>query len=129
MRPISKIVRRIDHWLNMKTKQQAISAIFDIFNQRHVFYHFLKFLKPYWLHQSVVFVLMILGTVSSLAFPYIMKIIIDDVFPDKDYELLIFILLLLLGHYSGQYHHWFLFKLFICMDKQSHYAGYKKPSF
>ncbi len=97
MRPISKIVRRIDHWLNMKTKQQAISAIFDIFNQRHVFYHFLKFLKPYWLHQSVVFVLMILGTVSSLAFPYIMKIIIDDVFPDKDYELLIFILLLLLG--------------------------------
>ncbi len=40
---------------------------------------------------------MVLGTVSSLAFPYIMKIVIDDVFPDKDYELLIFILLLLLG--------------------------------
>ena len=40
---------------------------------------------------------MILGTVSSLAFPYIMKIIIDDVFPNEDYELLIWILLLLLG--------------------------------
>ena len=74
-----------------------LSATFDIFNQRQVFYHFLKFLKPYWVHQSIVFVLMILGTVSSLAFPYIMKIVIDDVFPNEDYELLIFILLLLLG--------------------------------
>ena len=81
----------------MKDKPQVISAISNISKQRHVFYHFLKFLKPYWVHESVVFVLMILGTVSSLAFPYIMKIIIDDVFPNKDYELLIFILLLLLG--------------------------------
>ena len=81
----------------MKNKQQVISAIFNLSKQRHVFYHFLKFLKPYWIQESVVFVLMILGTVSSLAFPYIMKIIIDDVFPNKDYELLIFILLLLLG--------------------------------
>ena len=81
----------------MKDKQQVISAISNISKQRHVFYHFLKFLKPYWVHESVVFVFMILGTISSLAFPYIMKIIIDDVFPNKDYELLIFILLLLLG--------------------------------
>ena len=81
----------------MKNKQPVISAISNISKQRHVFYHFLKFLKPYWIQESVVFVLMILGTVSSLAFPYIMKIIIDDVFPNKDYELLIFILLLLLG--------------------------------
>ena len=81
----------------MKEKPQVISAISNISKQRHVFYHFLKFLKPYWVHESVVFVLMILGTVSSLAFPYIMKIVIDDVFPNKDYELLIFILLLLLG--------------------------------
>ena len=81
----------------MKDKQQVISAISNISKQRHVFYHFLKFLKPYWVHESVVFVLMVLGTVSSLAFPYIMKIIIDDIFPNKDYELLIFILLLLLG--------------------------------
>ena len=81
----------------MKNKQQVISAIFNISKQRYVFYHFLKFLKPYWVHESVVFVLMILGTVSSLAFPYIMKIIIDDVFPNKDYELLIFILFFLLG--------------------------------
>ena len=81
----------------MKDKQQVISAISNISKQRHVFYHFLKFLRPYWIHESVVFVLMILGTISSLAFPYIMKIIIDDVFPNKDYELLIFILLLLLG--------------------------------
>ena len=81
----------------MKNKQPVISAISNISKQRHVFYHFLKFLKPYWIQESVVFVLMILGTVSSLAFPYIIKIIIDDVFPNKDYELLIFILLLLLG--------------------------------
>ena len=90
---ISLFISRV----NMKNTQQVISAIFNISKQRHVFYHFLKFLKPYWVHQSIVFVLMILGTVSSLAFPYIMKIIIDDVFPNKDYELLIFILLLLLG--------------------------------
>ena len=83
--------------VNMKNKQQVISAIFNLSKQRHVFYHFIKFLKPYWVHQSIVFVLMVLGTVSSLAFPYIMKIIIDDVFPNEDYELLIFILLLLLG--------------------------------
>ena len=81
----------------MKNKQQVISAIINLSKQRHVFYYFLKFLKPYWMQESVVFVLMILGTISSLAFPYIMKIIIDDVFPNKDYELLIFILLLLLG--------------------------------
>ncbi len=81
----------------MKNKQYVISAIFDIFKQRHVFYYFSKFLKPYWVHQSIVFILMVLGTVSSLAFPYIMKIIIDDVFPNKDYDLLIWILLLLLG--------------------------------
>ena len=81
----------------MQNKQQVISAIFNLSKQRHVFYYFLKFLKPYWVHQSIVFILMVLGTVSSLAFPYIMKIIIDDVFPNKDYELLIFILLLLLG--------------------------------
>ena len=85
----------------MKNKQYVISAIFGIFKQRHVFYHFLKFLKPYWIYQSVVFVLMIIGTVSSLAFPYIMKIIIDDVFPNKDYELLISLLLLLLGITAG----------------------------
>ena len=81
----------------MKNIQQVISAIFNVSKQRHVFYYFLKFLRPYWVHQSIVFVLMILGTVSSLAFPYIMKIIIDEVFPNKDYELLIWILLLLLG--------------------------------
>ena len=81
----------------MKNKRHVISAIFNLSKQRHVFYHFLKFLKPYWVHESVVLVLMILGTVSSLAFPYIMKIIIDDVFPNKDYDLLIWVLLLLLG--------------------------------
>ena len=79
----------------MKNKRHNISK------QRQVFYHFLKFLKPYWVHESVVFALMILGTISSLAFPYIMKIIIDDVFPNKDYELLIFILFLLLGVTAG----------------------------
>ena len=57
----------------MKDKQQVISAIFNVSKQRHVFYYFLKFLKPYWVHESVVFVLMILGTVSSLAFPYIIE--------------------------------------------------------
>ena len=83
--------------INMKNKQQIISAIFNLSNQRHIFYYFLKFLKPYWIQESIVFILMVLETVSSLAFPYILKIIIDDVFPNKDYELLIFILFVLLG--------------------------------
>ena len=82
----------------MKKKiNKAISSVFKITKHRPIFFHFFIFLKPYWVQESVVFVLMILGTVSSLAFPYIMKVIIDDVFPSKDYELLIFVLLVLLG--------------------------------
>ncbi len=40
---------------------------------------------------------MILSSLSSLAFPYIMKIIIDTVFPQKDFNLLVKIIFILLG--------------------------------
>ncbi|MFV0591514.1 MAG: ABC transporter ATP-binding protein [Draconibacterium sp.] len=58
---------------------------------------FLLYLKPYWFKESVLFVLMLLGSLAGLASPYILKLIIDKVFPSKDYEYLIRILVVLFG--------------------------------
>ena len=55
------------------------------------------YLKPYWFKESVLFVLMLLGSLAGLASPYILKLIIDKVFPSKDYEYLIQILAVLFG--------------------------------
>ncbi len=61
-----------------------------------IFIKFIKYLKPYWFKESIVFVLMIINSVSGLVFPLISKVIIDDVFPKKDMGLLVKILALLL---------------------------------
>ncbi len=66
-------------------------------NKEMIFFRFVRFLKPYWFQEAIIFILMILGTVSSLTFPYIIKIIIDDVFPNKDYRLLVLMISLFLG--------------------------------
>jgi ABC-type multidrug transport system fused ATPase/permease subunit len=50
---------------------------------------FLKYLRPYLIKETIIFIFMILISISSLAFPLIMKIVIDDVFPNKDFDLLI----------------------------------------
>jgi ABC-type multidrug transport system fused ATPase/permease subunit len=49
-------------------------------------------IKPYWLYALGIFLLMILDSAGSLASPYFLKIIIDDIFPEKDYGKLILIL-------------------------------------
>ncbi len=58
---------------------------------------FARYIKPYWWQSSIVFAFMILATVSSLAFPYILMILIDEVLPDEDYYLLGILLATLFG--------------------------------
>lgn len=63
----------------------------------HLFLRFAGYLKPYWGKELILLLLMILTSVGTLVSPYVLKIIIDTVFPARDYSLLIQILLLLLG--------------------------------
>ena len=65
--------------------------------KKKIIIKFLLYLKPYWFKESVLFVLMLLGSLAGLASPYILKLIIDKVFPSKDYEYLIQILAVLFG--------------------------------
>lgn len=58
---------------------------------------FAKYIKPYWKKELLLFLLMILTSAGALVSPYILKIFIDDVFPSKDYGLLIKILLIMIG--------------------------------
>jgi ABC-type multidrug transport system fused ATPase/permease subunit len=54
---------------------------------------------PYWKQGLCLFLLIFIVNLASLATPYILKIIIDDIFPNKDFEQLIKILLLLVSIY------------------------------
>jgi ABC-type bacteriocin/lantibiotic exporter with double-glycine peptidase domain len=54
------------------------------------------FLRPYAMRELVVLVLMLTGTLLSLASPYFLKIIIDQVIPEKDLNQLVLILFALL---------------------------------
>ncbi|HMI60060.1 MAG TPA: ABC transporter ATP-binding protein [Puia sp.] len=56
---------------------------------------FLSFLYPYWFKEAMLFLLMIIGTISGLASPYALKIILDESIPHKDLNGLIGILSLL----------------------------------
>ena len=58
---------------------------------------FARYIKPYWWQSSIVFAFMVLTTVSSLAFPYILMILIDEALPDEDYYLLGILLATLFG--------------------------------
>ncbi|MDR2627440.1 MAG: ABC transporter ATP-binding protein/permease, partial [Dysgonamonadaceae bacterium] len=62
-----------------------------------LFFRFAAYLKPYWGKEAVLLLLMILTSAGTLVSPYVLKIIIDTVFPSHDYLLLLEILLLLLG--------------------------------
>ena len=59
--------------------------------------HFAHYIKPYWWQSSIVFAFMVLAIASSLAFPYILMILIDEVLPDEDYYLLGILLATLFG--------------------------------
>ncbi len=58
---------------------------------------FLAFIRPYWFLQSVAFILAILSTASLLVSPYITKIIIDEVLPNRDLFFLNIMLVILVG--------------------------------
>ena len=58
---------------------------------------FARYIKPYWWQSSIVFAFMVLATASSLAFPYILMVLIDEALPDEDYYLLGILLATLFG--------------------------------
>lgn len=62
-----------------------------------LFIQFARYLKPYLVKELILLILMILASTGSLASPFILKIIIDTVFPTHNYPLLIQVLLILLG--------------------------------
>ncbi|KAA2215805.1 ABC transporter ATP-binding protein [Maribacter flavus] len=59
----------------------------------------IKYLKPYWGWELLLLLLLLITTACSLASPYIIKVIIDEVFPSKDYAFLVEILSILVGIY------------------------------
>lgn len=69
--------------------------------KRHTVVFFLNYLRPHVFKEVVLLVLLILSTASTLVFPYITKLIIDDVFPNKDCVLLIALLIVLVGVSAG----------------------------
>jgi ABC-type bacteriocin/lantibiotic exporter with double-glycine peptidase domain len=60
------------------------------------------FLKPYWLQELLIFLLISAVTLSNLASPYFLKIIIDDIIPSRDYSKLVSLLILLTGVYIAR---------------------------
>jgi ABC-type bacteriocin/lantibiotic exporter with double-glycine peptidase domain len=55
----------------------------------HAVSRFIRFLLPYWQQELVVLICLLFTTIGSLAPPYIVKIIIDDVLPAKQFSLLL----------------------------------------
>ncbi len=64
---------------------------------RSVVGRFIGFLVPYWFQGFIVSLCLLFTTVSSLAPPYITKVIIDDIFPAKQFSLLLLAVGVLLG--------------------------------
>lgn len=60
-----------------------------------LFLKFLRFIKPYWVKEIILFILMILASAGTLVSPYILKVIIDEIIPTRNFTFLIHILLLL----------------------------------
>ncbi len=59
--------------------------------------YFIGFLKKYTIQECVLVFLMFLTSLGTLVSPYVLKIIIDDVFPAGDYALLVKVLSIYLG--------------------------------
>lgn len=62
-----------------------------------LFLRFARYLKKYWGKELILLFLMMLSSAAALVSPYILKIIIDKVFPTRDFHLLIQVLLIMLG--------------------------------
>lgn len=58
---------------------------------------FARYLRKYWGQELLLLLLMVLSSATTLVSPYVLKIIIDRVFPAHDYRLLVEILCFLLA--------------------------------
>lgn len=70
--------------------------------QKKLFTRFLRYLYPYIKEEIVLFVLMILSSIGALATPYMLKVIIDDIFPKGRFHDLMVLLIILVGIYFLQ---------------------------
>jgi ABC-type multidrug transport system fused ATPase/permease subunit len=70
-----------------------------------------NYFLPYWKQGIGLFILIFIINIASLATPYILKIIIDDIFPKKDFNKLVLILLLLVAIYVVRVGMAFLFDI------------------
>lgn len=66
-------------------------------SNKHVVFQFARFLIPYWFFGFVVLICLVFLTVSSLAPPYVTKLIIDDILPSKRHSVLGFAIGILLA--------------------------------
>lgn len=64
-------------------------------SRKELFQRFSKYIYPYLKEEIILFVLMILSSLGSLVMPYVLKIIIDDVFPKGTYSDLLVVLFFL----------------------------------
>lgn len=67
--------------------------------KQHPLKHIFLFLRPYWMQEVLLFVLLILITLCGLASPYFLKIIIDEVLPAGNFAWLAGLLLILTAIY------------------------------
>lgn len=58
---------------------------------------FVELLRPYWSQQFGILGLLILSTTSSLASPYVIKVVIDEVLPKQDASQLLLLVAILLA--------------------------------
>ena len=66
-------------------------------SNKHVVFQFARFLIPYWFFGFVVLICLVFLTVSSLAPPYVTKLIIDEILPSKRHSVLGFAIGILLA--------------------------------
>lgn len=59
-------------------------------------------MRPYWPHEILLLLMLLVGNLLALASPYVLKIVIDDIFPSHDYGRLVYILSLLVAAYAGR---------------------------
>lgn len=67
--------------------------------KRNVIWGIVAYLRPVLHYQVLLLFLIVAGSATTLIFPFFLKIIIDQVFPHKDFVLLRKILLVLVGAY------------------------------
>lgn len=85
---------------------------------------FLRFLIPYWFQGFIVLLCVLCITAGSLAPPYITKIIIDDILPNKQFYPLLIALAVMLSIIGTSLNPVFRFRLLICLGEQSHCSEY-----